>query len=66
MHPFKKTCESFQDCPDRDPSHVIVNTHATAALGYYLKGDAGYAPYLEANYYRRHWQARVSYETSAE
>lgn len=61
VHPFQRRCTSIEDCPDRDPSHEVVNTLATAFLGYYLKGEEVWSPWLQEEYYRGKWPARVDY-----
>ena len=62
IHPFERTCDNIEDCPDRDPSHVIVNTLATAFFGYYLKDEDVWAPWLQESYYEQEWPVRLSYE----
>lgn len=64
VRPFARTCDSYADCPDRDPSHEVVNTLATAFLGTYLKGEAAWAPWLDGAYYAREYPVTVDYESS--
>jgi predicted dienelactone hydrolase len=53
-----KTGETF-DYTSMEKTYQIINSYSTAFLGYFIKGERGYAPYLLKN----HWPDELIWET---